>query len=266
MTAPPIRLLRKRKPTGELYHHDTNIATTIRELLSLPDEQVVERCTSQLRDLPDYVPSECLVYLVRTNHGKAFNTAEQLYRILADRILRRLPSRSNSARNSVSLTGSNITDEVFGRIVEWLGQDRQAYVEQLDYFEVRFNEALVNLFRDAKKKVWRREGRTGPFGTDDETGELLPEMEKAIGLVEPFDAAKLERMEDRAGLGPAINTLLPLQRRILELNRLGMPFYSENPQVMTISKAVGKSDKTVRTHFQHALLTLNAILNGEKSP
>lgn len=231
----------------------------------MPDEQLVERCTSQLRELPDYVPSECLVYLVRTRHGKSRRTTEQIYQLLAERILRRLPPRSSIMRNGISLTGSNITDETFGRLVEWLSQDRQAYVEQLDYFEVRFNEALVNLFRDAKKKVWRKEKRTGPLETDDETGELLPQMEEALGLVEPFDAAKLERAEYRSRLGPAINTLPSLQRRIIELDRLGMPIYSENPQVMTISKALGKSDKTIRTHRQHALLTLNAILNGEKS-
>ena len=266
MTAPTIRLLRKSTLDGEIYQHDATIAATIRNLLSMPDEQLMERCANQLHDLPDYVPSECLVYLVRANHGQSRRTAERLYQLLAERILRRLPPRSSVMRNGVSLTGSNITDETFGRFVEWLSQDRHVYVEQLDYFEVRFNDALINLFRDAKKKVWRKEKWNSPIETDAETGELLPQLEEAIGLVEPFDAAKLERAEYRALLGPAIATLPALQRRILELDRLEMPRYSENPHVMTISKALGKSDKTIHTHRQLALFTLNNILNGGKSP
>jgi hypothetical protein len=266
MTAPTIRPLRKRKLDGVLYQHDAKITARITELLLLPDDQLIERCASQLHELPDYVPTECLVYLVRTSHGRHPHVAEQLFRLLADRILRRLPPRTSSGRSGVSLTGSNITDEVFGRIVQWLSEDRQAHVEQLDYLEIRFNDEFINLVRDARKKVWRREGRTDPLGTDEETGELLPAMEKAIGLAEAFDAKKLERLEYRSRLGPAINTLPAVQRRIVEMNRQGIPFFSENPKTVTISKVLGMSDKTARTYFQHALITLNAILNGEKSP
>jgi hypothetical protein len=233
------------------------------ELLVLPDSRLLERCALQLRDLADYVPSECLVYLVRTGHGGDSRAGEQLYKLLAERVLRTLPPRTGGNGRSVSLTGSNITDEVFGQFMEMLAKDRAEYYERLDFFELRFDRALRMLRLDGKKKVWRKERHNTPFEIDGDTGELTPEFQKMVEKVEPFDLRQLERADYRARLGPAIESLPQLQRQIVEMARLGIPFHSENPDTMTMAKALGKSDKTIRNHHKMALLSLGAILKGE---
>lgn len=71
-----------------------------------------------------------------------------------------------------------VRDKVFGRFVELLSAGRDAYVEKLDYFEVRFDGALANLRRDAQEKAWRDENRSKPLEYDDESGELSAEVEE----------------------------------------------------------------------------------------
>jgi hypothetical protein len=260
-----IRPLCKKTSEGVLYERDPKITAKLHELLPLSPEKLVERCEVQLHDLANYVPSECLVYFLRLNHAGDSWLYEQLYRLLAERILRRLPTRESLDRQTVSLTGSNIADEVFSQIIELLGKDRIEYVEGLDYFEVRFDSALKKRLYDAKKKVWRREKRNVPLEADPETGQLPYKFEAAIGIVDPIDITKLDDKDYRSRLGQAIDTLPPLQRQIIELISQGIPIYSDDPRVMTIAKTLEKSDKTIRNHRDQAYLALQTILKkGEK--
>lgn len=264
MTAPTIRPLRHKTLKGEIYARPAKIEATLRELLVLPSDRLVERCSSPLRELADYVSNECLVYLVRAKHGGTAVT-ERLFKILVDRVVRRLPPRDDSDRRPLSLTGSNIADEVLGRFLEMLAGDQLQYDVRLDFFELRFDGAFDNLRLDAKKKVWwRRDKKTVSLVPEEETGELPPDLEAAVGAAEAYGIAQLERADYRARLAPAIETLPELQRRIMEMTRQGIPFYSENPETMTIAKALGRSDKTIRNHHKLAVLTLHGILKGEK--
>lgn len=266
MSDPLIRPLREKTLQGVLYEHRPQIKAKLFELIPLSVEELIERCTIQFKELPDYVPSECLVYFLRINHVGDSRLYELLFRLLAERVLRRLPNRVSSELRAVSLTESNVTDEVFDRFMVLLGKDRLEHIGRLDYFEVCFDGALKRLRLDAEKKIRRHEGRTDSLEVDPETGELPAHLEEAVGLVDPFDSAKLEDADYRARLVPAIDALPHLQRRIIEMLRLEIPIYSEDPSVMTISRALGKSDKTIRNHRDRAYLALAAILKGDRSP
>lgn len=263
MTAPILRPLRHKTLQGEIYVRSAKTEASLHELLALSHDLLLERCSSPLRELAEHVSNECLVYLVRTQHGGTATT-ERLYKILIDRVIRQLPDRDASDSRPLSLTGSNISDEVLGRFLEMLAGDKLNYDERLDYFELRFDGAFKNLCRDAKKKVWRREKRTVALVPDEDTGELPADLEAAVGTAEPFGIAQLERADNRTRVAAAIETLPELQRRIMEMTRLQIPFYSEDPQTMTIAKALGKSDKTIRNHHKIAMLTLCGILKGGK--
>lgn len=263
MTAPTIRPLRHKTLKGDAYIRGAKTEASLRELVTIPEGQLIERCSNQLRETTDFVTNECLVYLVRTQHGSRA-TAERLFKILVDRVVRRLPGRDGIERRALSLTGSNIADEVLGGFVEMLARDKVDYVDRLDFFELRFDGAFQNLMLDAKKKVWRREKRTVFLVPEEDSGELSPDLEAAVGTAEAHGLAKLERADYRARLAPAIETLPELQRRIMEMTWQGFPFYSENPDTMTIAKALGKSDKTIRNHHKLAVQTLLGILKGEK--
>ena len=256
--------LRKKTLEGAVYKRDANIEVRLAELESLTQDELVARCSIQKRDNSDYVPSECLVYFVRasrSNHSIA--GFERLYKILAERVLRALPRAENADGKNASLTKSVIRDKVFGQFVELLSRDRMEYIEKLDYFEVRFDGALASLRRDAQEQAWRDENRSVPLKYDDETGELAEEVERAAGSFDQFNQPEIDGSDYRSRLDAAIDILPPEQMRVMEMLRQGIPIDSKDVDAVTIAKALGKSEKTIRNYRDKAFAALRAAMSGD---
>ncbi|MBF0270115.1 MAG: DNA-binding response regulator [Alphaproteobacteria bacterium] len=264
-TATPLR--KRRLRNGELYQRAPEIETLIIELAALPQEELIARAAITNRSDPGYVPSECLVYFIRAsrydNNGKWF---ERLYKLLIERVLRSLPKAENNDGVTESLTRGVVRDKVSDLFVELLAADRINYVDKLDYFEVRFDGALASLRRDAQKKAWRDANRSQPLEYDEESGELSPEVEEAAARAsEPFEVSDFDNPAYRLRLDTAIEALPTEQGRIIQMLRLGFPIDSQEPDVMTIAKTLGRSEKTVRTYRDKAVVTLRAAMtDGEK--
>ncbi|WP_119309829.1 RNA polymerase sigma factor [Cohaesibacter haloalkalitolerans] len=261
-----IEPLRKRTLTGKLYERDEKIETLIAELAALSREELVARAAIKKNSDPRYVPSECLVYFIRTSRRDNNESwFEQLYRILIARVLRSLPKSENPDGKTESLTRGVVRDKVFSRFVELLSTDRGTYVEKLDYFEVRFDGALASLRRDAQKQAWRDENRSRPLEYDLESGELSAEVEAAVGSYDPFAGSDFDDEVYRLRFEAAIEALPPEQSRIIHMLREGFPIDSKEPDVMTIAKALGRSEKTVRVYRDKAFAALRiAMADGEK--
>jgi len=258
-----ITPLRKRRLTGELYARDPKIETLLGELSSLSQDDLIARAAISRRNDSAYIPSECLVYFIRASRADNRETwFERLYKILAERVLRSLPKAHSADGKSESLTRGVIRDKVFSRFVELLATDRSDYSEKLDYFEVRFDGALASLRRDAQEQAWRDENRSAPLEYDDETGEISPEVERAAGQFDPFTEPEIDSDAYRLRLDAAIDVLPPEQKRIIEMLRQGVPIDSKDPDVLTIAKALGRSEKTVRTYRDKATATLRVALTG----
>jgi hypothetical protein len=257
--------LRKRRLSGELYERDPKIEALIAELAVLPRDALIARAAITKRADPGYIPSECLVYFLRASrHDNNEAWFERLYRILTERVLRSLPRAESSDGETESLTRGVIRDKVFGRFVELLSADRAGYVDKVDYFEVRFDGALASLRRDAQEQAWRDENRSRPFEFD-ESGELSPEVEAAAGAYDPFAASEFDDPAYRLRLDAAIEALPKEQSRIIHMLRQGFPIDSKEPDVMTIAKALGRSEKTVRTYRDKAFAALRAdMADGEE--
>lgn len=260
-----IMPLRKRRLTGELYTRDPKIEALLVELSSLSWNDLIARAAISRRSDPNYVPSECLVYFVRASRADNQEAwFERIYKILAERVLRALPKAESADGKTASLTREAIRDKAFARFVDLLASDRSDYSEKLDYFEVRFDGALDSLRRDAQEQAWRHENRSAPLEYDDETGEISPEVERAVGHFDPFADPEIDGDSCRLRLDAAIDALPPEQKRIIEMLRQGVPIDSKNPDVMTIVKALGRSEKTVRNYRDKALATLRvALTEGE---
>jgi hypothetical protein len=260
-----IAPLRKRTLDGKkLYTRDPRVASTLGELVRLTREEVLQRCMIRQRSNPDYVPSECLLHLVRArrldNNDRYF---ERLYRILMERVVRALPPIISRDGRSASLTAEKIRDKVFGRFAELVAADRGTYSESLDYFEVRFDGGLASLRKDAQEKAWREENRTKSLEFDAETGELSAEIEKAAGSYDPFNSPEISQADYRSRLDAAIGVLPREQIRIVEMLRLGIPIDSHDEGAVTIAKTLGRSEKTIRTHRDKALTALRAAMKRE---
>jgi hypothetical protein len=259
--------LRKRRRTGELYERDPKVEGLIAELAMLPYDALITKAAVVNRSDPSYVPSECLVYFIRasrTNNNDAW--FERLYRILIERVWRSLPKSESSDGRTESLTRGVIRDKVFDRFVELLAADRVAYIDKLDYFEVRFDGALANLRRDAQKQAWRDENRSQPLEYDEESGELSPEIETAAGTYDPFATSDFDDPSYRSRWEAAIDSLPPEQSRIIHMLREGFPIDSKEPDVITIAKVLGRSEKTIRTYRDKACAALRAAMTVGEEP
>jgi DNA-binding CsgD family transcriptional regulator len=249
--------LRKKNLAGTLYTRDAMIEVRLAELEGLAQDELVACCSIPKRDNPDYVPSECLVYFVRASRSDHSTAGfERLYKILVERVLRALPSADNADGKTASLTKSIIRENVFGKFVEMLSLDRTEYSEKLDYFEVRFDGALASLRRDAQK-------RSVSLGYDEETGELAEEVERAAGSFDPFNQPEIDGSDYRSRLDAAIDILPPEQMRVIEMLRQGIPIDSKDVDAVTIAKALGKSEKTIRTYRDKAFAVLRVAMLGD---
>ncbi len=253
--------LRKRRLSGELYERDSKTEALIAELAMLARDVLIARAEVTKRSDPSYIPSECLVYFIRAsrrNNNEVW--FERLYRILTERVVRSLPKVESPDGKTESLTRGIVRDKVRGRFVELLSADRADYVDKLDYFEVRFDGAMASLRRDAQEKAWRDENRSRPLEYDEESGELSPEIEVAAGTYDLLAASDFDDPIYRTRFDAAIEALPTEQSRIIQMLRQGFPIDSQEADVMSITKALGRSEKTIRTYRDKAFAALRAAM------
>jgi hypothetical protein len=250
--------LRKQKPDGSLYTRFPDIEKMLGELYSLSKTDLVDRCLKQTF----HVPTQCVLHFVRKSSvTKDELLFEQLFKILAERIRRALPRAENPDGQTLSLSRSQASEQVYDKFVMLLIEERAGYVERLDFFEVDFLGALAMLKLTALEKAWKEENRNTELEADNDHGEIDAKVDEAAGSYDPFDPSVLDDYIYRSRLDAAMDELPPLQKRIIEMLRLEIPIDSIDPNIVTISKALGKSEKTIRTHRDNAFDRLRVLLN-----
>lgn len=254
------RPLRKRKLDGALYERRLVVAEEIAEIGNLELDDLVARCQLSPKSTSGYVSSEAVLYYVRaipldTAHG------ESLFKILMDRVLRLLP-RPATGVGKADLANLEIRDRVMDALVDRIVADQNEYEERLDYFEINFNQALARDRMDASSQVRTEQKRSVEL--DNENDELAFEVEHAVDSYDPFDPEELDKKDYRRLLDQAIDTLPPLQIRIVELLHQEIPITSKDPDAPTISNILGKAEKTIRNHRDLAFATLRRRLERKE--
>ena len=152
----------------------------------------------------------------------------------------------------------NIREEVRDHFVDLLLSDRKQYDNRLDYYEVNFNSAVAADRHDANARHWKHENRTAQLETEDD--EVSAQAESAAGKYDPFDADELDKKDYRLLLDDAIDSLPDFHRRIVVMLRQEIPIESKEPSVESISKALGRSEKSIRMHRDKAYASLKLRL------
>jgi len=247
---PPLR--KTYSETGKPYNRYPSNEAKLKELLALSREDIVLRCEKDDEKSSDFVPSECLVHLVRSLRNEpAGPHFERLYAALMKRILQRLPAAERKGGKQVLLKESQIQEGVIYGFQELLALDRTAYEERLDFWEVAFGMALKKLKITVEVKVWKETNRTAPL-ENPETGEVWAHVSEAADKSDPFDPEELLKKNYRERLYAAIERLTPEHRRIIKMCLEGFPAHSSDPKVTSIAKVLKVSDKTARTRRQEA--------------
>lgn len=257
--------LRKQKPDGSPYTRTAAIEAQLQALEQFSRDELLARAQIRSRDDPGYVSTECVLHFIRASRADNSDAwFERLYKVLSERVLRALPSGDARDGKTRSLTAERIRDKVYERFVGMLAADRQAYDDRLDFFEIRFDMALKRLRLDAQKQAWRDENRSQPVSYDDDSGELSPEIEQAAGSVNPFEGMEIDDEAFRLRLDAAIEALPTEQSRTIQMLMLDYQIHSEDPNVITICKVLGKTPKTIWNYRDRAMKALRkALIEGE---
>ncbi|MEO8455552.1 MAG: DNA-binding response regulator [Sphingomicrobium sp.] len=254
--------LRKAGDDGKLYTRPPAIEAKLAELLDTPREELATRCTIRSRSDPGFIATECLLHLVRaTRQDNDERWFEQLFTELVRRILRTLP---RPQQETEGLVGADIREGVLGRFQELLSIDRNGYCERLDFFEVRFNSALKTLRIGVERKAFRAASRRSDL-EHPETGELRADVEAAVGCHNPFEDDTDLDPAYRSRVDAAIARLPPEQREIIEMLKHGIPIESKDPDMMTIVRALGCVEKTVRNRRDRAFEILRRLMKGDEA-
>lgn len=259
-----IAPLRKRDKAERLYIRPREITAKLEELILLPRHEIATRCeVLELAD-PKYVPSECLVYLVREHRSRPTDEcSEVLYKTLLERFLKGIVKPGSELAGTEHLVESNIRDEAVSKFLELLGNDRNVeYQTRLDFFEVRFNKCVAGIRNDAKRKLYPRANLHQPMEFEGD-GEASVEFERAARGYSPFGPEELEDPDYGAKLDQAIDELPPIQKAIIVMLRTGVKIESKEAGTVTISETLNKTPKTIAKHRDLAFATLKKTLKGE---
>jgi len=250
------RPLRKTKIDGTPYYRREAVEAEIQELSTLNVAELVRRSALWPSSIPGFVSPEALVYFVRNLPNS--NHRDKLTEQLLGRVVRRVPRATNAGGHTASLTKMNIREDVVDHFVDLLLDDRDGYNDRLDYYEVNFNSAIAWDRHDASTRHWTHENRSEELGSDE--AEISDRVEAAIGGYDPFAADDLDKKDYRLRLDDAIDSLPEFQRRIIEMLRQEIPIESDDSSVVSISKTLDKSEKTIRTHRDKAYVSLKLRL------
>ncbi len=250
------RPLHKHKPDGTPYFRRDKVEAEIQVLAEVTAAELERRAGLVQAGDPAFISSEALLYFVRNTADGA--QREKLTEQLLLRVVRRVPSVADVGGKTASLTKMNIREDVRDHFVDLLLSDRKQYDDRLDYYEINFNAAVSADRRDANDRHWKQENRTVEVETEDDG--VSAQVELALGGYDPFNAEELDKKYYRLLLDEAIDSLPEFQRRIVVMWRQDIPIESNNPSVKSISKILGKSEKTIRTHRDKAFASLKLRL------
>jgi hypothetical protein len=261
MTATSIAPLRKRTLKGRPYNRPREIEAKLLEISTIPRSEIAARCAIRDPESTGFLPSECLLYLVREHRSKPMDEcAEILFKTLMERVLNSLPQADSRDGASEGLTAGNVRDEGRNTFLVMLMKDRQEYFDTLDFYEVRFAKALKKLRLSAQRKVYPKENPLQSIECDPETGELSDEVERATGSFERIDWHASDKAESLRRLSQAIDALPDFEKAIIEMDQKEIPVESKEPGVVNIANILGKTPKTIRTRRKIAYATLRAAL------
>lgn len=259
-----IRPLTKCRSDGTLYTRRVDVEHDLKRLVELPREEVVAALKIRDKSSPQYLKSECIVYLIReTRSNNEERYFDELFRELMRRINAALPRVAGErADGPENVHAAAARDQITGKFIANLVEDRSNPGSWLDYYEVMFADAISALRTTFMYRARRDAARTEPIESDDETNEPSLGVERAAGS---FDLKEELLSEDpiyRSRLVAAIRNLPDKHRRVIELTMREMPIDSSDDSVMTIRKTIGvKSEKTVRNRRDEAYRILRQALS-----
>lgn len=207
----------------------------------------------------DYLPSECLVHLIRDarrrKDDRSLNAVLPILLGRCEAILR--------AKVSDQLPNANLLrEDVLSEFSELLASDsRGERSDELDFYECRFNFAFRTLRIDAVRREMDQVERTAELIDHTEEGEPEASEEVRARIFELLQTP--ETQQDRAFLEEVLETidaLPPDQRKAVILCRVyGYKEESDDPNEVTAATLCNCTGRTIRNRLSRAATKLSQL-------
>lgn len=255
------RPLTRKTGGGAAYARPKGIEESIEPALRLPPDTLRRRAKIRARVDPEYLPSECLVHLIRdAGRKRDFPLVTDLMQALSGRcaaiLLKRFPDAARGA--------AEIREAVLAKLNERVLEDvRDENRDDLDFYEVRFNAAFSTLWKDASEKVWTRMRREAPLPQPGPERKAAPKTggrrawdEQAPE--EPRDVFALRR------LPAAMAALSEPEREAVRLRYFeGLEVESKDPNEVTVATTLRVSGRTVRARLARAHAAMREMMETD---
>jgi len=268
-SSPPVIEPLTRSAKGGILARSPVVEAQMASALPLPPAQLKARATLADRGNPAYLQEECLVGLIR--HFAKTNDRARINAI-AEPLLMRCEGFTRQrliglGENAFEDGHAQIIADLFRRILD-LSSDRDDFLQVK--FWVRFERLTVDEFR-RQLRLLRRQRRESPLsvlpGYDPQEGDQLerdvkPARGVAIATRSPEDDyLEAEGEVTEAVEGARRGTLLQEALEVLKgdvlaafllRHRDGMQIENQDPEVITISRLLGRTPRTIRTWLKQA--------------
>ncbi|MXZ08335.1 MAG: hypothetical protein F4Y79_02725 [Gemmatimonadetes bacterium] len=261
------RPLTKRDSAGNLYVRPERVEAQINKILSRDLAMLKHRLSITDAQLPNYLLSECLVYLIRdSRRNKDDAILNAVFPILFTRCEKILLAKVQD--NELS-NAAYVREEVLGQFGELFATDgTEENCDNLDYFECHFNKAFRSFYIDLIRSERTRLRRFVPLPDQADTPQsnshegIPSQVIEAVQSPDTVEHAVLQRE-----LREAIDTLTDDERRAVNLYYVeGYKIESKNPNEVTVATICNVSGRTIRYRLARAIAKLSFLLNKEALP
>jgi RNA polymerase sigma factor (sigma-70 family) len=205
---------------------------------------------------PDYLKSECLVYLLRDAIRRGDEGRQ--YMLLQTLLTRCEANLKGTVRRTLP-NAEQIREDVLGELGLLFAKDAaDEAVDELDYYECSFDSA----FRTLRIGVLRREKRKTKDVVPLPDSHGTPD-EAAIGHIEEMLQTRACH-DDSLRLDELLDGLPPLEREAVVLRYImGFEISSDDPEKETVATRCGVSSRTIQTRLKQARERLAGTIQGD---
>lgn len=240
--------LQKRTRKGRQYERLPHIEEAI-DVAAQQDDATLAARAMVARGGSDYLPNECLVYLLR----EAKRQANRRRLVTLVNVLVRRCTANLCATVSPDLAGAaQLREDIVGQLLELIAADGTANDKlKLDFFEIRFDRAFQKLRIDWVRKHLTRARVEKP----------RDHLERLSGPVNQDGDPE----GDLNRIGEHLDVLTQDERTAIGLKYIkGLVEHSADPSKPTIAKLMGVSDRMVRNYLKSAKEKLRAAMEEKQ--
>ncbi|MEG3151035.1 hypothetical protein U1769_14170 [Sphingomonas sp. ZT3P38] len=255
----------KKRTDGQLYQRPMAVTQRLHAIAGVDRASLRTLLRISDRRHPDYLPSECLVYLLREAvHDPDHAWFDRLCSALLGRCVLNLRW---SIRAGSLPDAEGVREDILGAFALRLSEALRLDPERLDPFEVMFDLAFVALRRDQHRretKRARREPNFDPAPSDD--AEDPDRWVLALRADDGSDDIRLYGAESqifRNSVLAAIDQLPEPERVAITLRLEGIPLHSDDPATDSISRRCQVDERTIRNRIKSGVRKLQRLSSDD---